>query len=471
MKIKALVIKNIGIIADETIQINQPLIIFYGEVRQGKTTILSCVRWVCGGEFPADILRHGTKEGFIELQFEGGHIRREFYFAKNGKEIKSRPLEFVRDGRPVSKPVNEVERLLNPFTLDQDYLIRMKEAERNRFFIELFGVNTADIDTALYTLEKSASDLRAELKGYGDIDLTEHKPADVSSLQASRGKIIATANEKRAELEAALSAEDGKYMAACDAFRNEQSSINSFHMERNGKNSRLKSIAEEMVALQERVIKLGEEAGDLQEWLIENPIKPDPKAPVPPDTTELKRKISALYSPDTSAVDAALSDAAAANVRNEQYQKNLARARERDGKQATLDAKELEIKTRREEKIGRLKSINEQCKIEGLKFNDDGEFSYDGTSSAMLSTSQLILLSAKLSDLYPPGLGIELLDRGESLGKSIFELVDRAKSDEKTILCTVVGERPAAVPEQVGVFVVENGKVSLTLVGAEMAAK
>ena len=45
MKPTKLVIKNIGKIADETIAIDKPLILFYGEIKQGKTTILNCVRW------------------------------------------------------------------------------------------------------------------------------------------------------------------------------------------------------------------------------------------------------------------------------------------------------------------------------------------------------------------------------------------------------------------------------------------
>lgn len=73
MKPTKLIIRNIGKIAGETIiEINKPLILFYGEIKQGKTTILNSVRWVCGGEFPDDIITHGAKEGDIELHFDGG---------------------------------------------------------------------------------------------------------------------------------------------------------------------------------------------------------------------------------------------------------------------------------------------------------------------------------------------------------------------------------------------------------------
>lgn len=105
-----LIIKNVGKLAGETvIEINRPLILFYGEIRQGKTTILNAVRWVCGGAFPDDIISHGQKEASIELQIEGGLIGRSFYrtVASEGKpsETKARPATvpenvgvFVVDG-------------------------------------------------------------------------------------------------------------------------------------------------------------------------------------------------------------------------------------------------------------------------------------------------------------------------------------------------------------------------------------
>lgn len=81
------------------------------------------------------------------------------------------------------------------------------------------------------------------------------------------------------------------------------------------------------------------------------------------------------------------------------------------------------------------------------------------TEAGMLSTSQMMKLSSQLSALYPEGFGLDLIDRAESLGKSIFAFVDRAKAENKTILAAVVGEKPAEVPEEVGVFVVEGGVI------------
>ena len=40
-----------------------------------------------------------------------------------------------------------------------------------------------------------------------------------------------------------------------------------------------------------------------------------------------------------------------------------------------------------------------------------------------------------------------------------FGFVKRAEEEKITILATIVGEKPANVPENIGVFVVEKGKI------------
>jgi hypothetical protein len=459
MKITHLLIHNIGLIADEKIAIEKPLIIFYGEICAGKTTILNCVRWVCGGEFPTDILRHGAKEGHIELQFDHGHLRREFYLAKDGKTVKARPIEFVRDGRPVAKPVAEIEKLLNPFALDQDYLVRKNEADRNRFFIELFGVDTSKLDNDLYTLEREATELRAELKGFGEIDLTKQERADMAKLKEWRQTIVDAANKSRTDLEAQLEQINADHQRKQQGHDNEVFDLRSLRQSRTTAQNVIASANEEIRLLQIKIGKLQETVKSQQGWLESNPDKPDPTPPTPPDTTELKGKIHALHTPDTAEVDLKISNAAAQNVRADTYERNLERDGQRQQKQADLATREAAIKAKREERIGLLRTINESCKIEGLKFTETGDFSFEDTSAAMLSTSQIIRLSKKISDLFPPGLGIELLDRGESLGRSIFDYVNHANTNQTTVLATVVGERPAAVPADVGVFVVKDGVV------------
>jgi len=459
MKAKILKIKNIGMIADEIIELNLPLLVFYGQIKQGKTTILNCVRWVCGGEFPSDIISHGKDEGSIEIEFDSGVISRSFYRSAKGGETKARPVVFVKDGKPVASPVTEIKRMLNPFLLNQDYLAQMSELERKRYFTDLFGVDTTDLDKELFNLESAASGLRSEIKGFGDIDLTKFETADVTALNTARTEILNKAKADREKLESELTAINSKFDADTEAWRKTVDEISGKNATVQRGEESFERVAGEIKELEAKLVELKAKQDATKKWLDANPKQLTPAKPAAPDTTKLKADILALHSPDTAAIDKHLSDASAQNVRAEQYQKNLERDKQRKAKQADLEAKEGTIRDKRKEKIARLTSINESCKIAGLKFGEDGSFEYEGTQAGMLSTSQIMKLSSELSALYPDGFGLELLDRGESLGKSIFLFVERANSEKKTILATVVGEKPANTPEDVGVFVVENGEI------------
>ena len=121
-----------------------------------------------------------------------------------------------------------------------------------------------------------------------------------------------------------------------------------------------------------------------------------------------------------------------------------------------MEARQAQIKA---EKTAKLAAVTDESGIAGLKFDVDGNFTYKGTTASMLSTSEIMELSSQLSACYPPGFSIEMIDRGESLGESIYDFIKRAQDEDKTILATIVGEKPAKVPANVGVFVVKDGKL------------
>lgn len=421
MKPAKLVIKNIGKIADTTIDINKPLILFYDEIKQGKTTILNCVRWVCGGEFPDDIISHGASEGAIELHFDGGMIGRSFYRAKTG-ETKARAVVFVKNGKPVSSPVAEIKRLLNPFLLDQDFLRNKTELERKQYFTELFAVDTTELDTELFNSQREAQALRAKIAGYGEIDLTKIEVVDVRAAQDRLNSINATHDE------------------ACDKIETENESIRTH-------NNSVERVENTKSDIESTLESYRKKVKDLEAQL---------KAIELPKRKELKSK---PVKPDTTALENQIREAGATNVRATQYQHNLNRQKAKKNDEEKLSAMEKRQREIKAEKQAKLKSISSTCGIEGLEFDEAGNFIYDGTTAGMISDSQIMRLSSELSALYPDGFGLDLIDRAESLGKSIFEFVDRAKAENKSILATIVGERPASVPENVGVFVVENGKV------------
>lgn len=426
MKINKLVINNIGLIKNEEIAIEKPLILFFGQVRQGKSTILNSVRWVCGGEFPSDIIRHGEKEASIELHFDGGMIGRSFYRAKD-ETTKARPVTFVKNGKPVPSPVSEIKRLLNPFLLDQDFLRNKTELERKQYFADLFAVDTTELDTEFFNSQRDAQALRSKISGYGEIDLTKYEPVDVTG---KKTKLAAIRAEHQAVIE----------------------KVNADNLVFADHNSLFTRGEETLVSLDEEILKLKAQMEEKQskreatrKWLSDHPRKDLLVLPPVPDTTELESQIES---------------ASGINAKAETYAANLNRHEQKKADEQKLTAMEARQREIKKEKQAKLKSISSECGIEGLEFDEAGNFIYEGTTAGMISDSQLMKLSAALSDLYPDGFGLNLLDRAESLGKSIFEFVDRAKAENKTILATIVGERPANVPPEVGVFVVTDGKVS-----------
>jgi DNA repair exonuclease SbcCD ATPase subunit len=412
MKVEKLVIKNIGIIGSETIEFNKPLNLFYGDVRQGKTTVLNAIKLCFGGSFPDDIIKHGESKASVELHFDNMFIARKFRKDKHGV-TKAEKIEFIdADGVQADKPVDAIQKFLNPFLLNQDHLSDMNEPARKRFFVELFGVDTSKIDTDLKQLESEAQELRATIKAYGDISSDVVEPVNIEALQADKKKIV-------------------------DAHELEYNKIyTSNEKQRNINSERDRGIA--------KVEELKAEIIKIETWLQANPFKYLKEVPLMPDTTEIDNKIGS---------------AREQNVRYEQYLKDQGAISLKAEAQDSLTDKEEAIRDLRKDKASLLATINDKCTIKGLQFDDFGNFEYEGTTAGMLSTSQLMRLSSELSNLYPEGFGLELIDRGESIGKDIFQFIDRAKSENKTILATIVGEKPAGIPEDIGVFVVDKGQV------------
>jgi len=441
MQVKNLTITNIGKIESISVNFDKPLLLFYGEVQQGKTTILNAIRFVFGGSFPSDILRHGTDEGSVCLTFDNGSITRELYRAKDGT-TKSRPVVFIRDGKPVAKPVAEIEKFLNPFLLDQDFLRNKTELERKRYFAELFHVDTTDIDAEAARCEEQARELRAKLKGYGEIDLTPVEAVDVTELR-----------RKRAEIQNAHDANIRKFTVEFEA---ELAAVRADNREREEHNRIFQKTSETLSAWCDEIKRLeaalknaNDKVTEIGLWLAENkqrPLLAEPTLALP-------------AAPNACELDEEISQAAATNVRAEQYRKNVQRDAARKTDESQLAELEAKLRGIRQEKVNRLKDISDSCGIPGLAFDERGNFIYEGTEAGMLSTSQVMKLSSDLSSLYSQGFGLDLIDRAESLGKSIFGFVQRAEREKKTILATIVGECPATVPVNVGVFVVEDGKV------------
>lgn len=457
MKITSLTIKNVGMIADTKIDVNQPLLVFYGEIRQGKTTILNAVRWVCGGSFPADIIRHGEAEASIELGFDGGCVSRSWYRSKatesKPSEVKARAVQFVRAGKPVSSPAAELKRMMNPFLLDQDFLRNKTELERKQYFAETFAVDTTALDTEFFTVQRKAQELRAKLTGYGEIDLTRAEAVDTASLRAELAKVRQQYEDELAVWHKETATIDVAHRLKAEGVERSNAAIR----QRNSIVDRSVQTQDALKLEVDRLRKTLQDTADRLEsntkWLADHPREEELKMPEAP----LKPAMPAA--PSTAELETKFQNAAAQNVLAEQYKKNLERDKQRKADEAALKAAEDRARAIKKEKIAALSKVTNSCGVPGLAFDENGSFSFEGTQAGMLSTSQIMRLSSLLSALYPENFGIELLDRGESLGRSIFDYVQHAEAKQISVLATVVGQRPADVPEKVGVFVVKDGVV------------
>ena len=294
-------------------------------------------------------------------------------------------------------------------------------------------MDTSSIDKALTLNEGNARELRAKIKGYGDIDLTPIERMDVSKLRAMLQDLKADWNR------------------ACSVIELENEEIQKHNNSIAWKQNERKRFRDTIISLEEQIVELREQLRDVRDNLskVEESLRVNPP----------KRRSCLPNKPDTYDLEKQIDDGIAANVRHEQYQKNLERDKQRKADQHSLSTIELATKNMREERSKKILEVNQGCPIKGLEFKEDGTFTYQGTSAGMLSGSQVMKLSSELSALYPEGLGLDLIDRAESLGKSIFTFIERAQKEKKTILATIVGEKPTKVPENVGVFVVENGKI------------
>jgi len=434
MKIKSLYIKNIGMIVEETIVFNQPLLLFYGAVKQGKSTILNAVRWVFGGQFPQDIIRHGEKEAEIRLLFENGELTRSFYYSPASKEVEARPLRLMIDGVKVARPSEKMQALLNPFLLNQDFLARMTELERKKYFVDLFNTATPELDKEFAKANADAAELRIQIKTYGDIKPVEVKRVDPAALIAERSRRLAENARTIATHNFAVETVKRADRERHDAME----SLTEYQKDE-------RRLIGEIMQLQNQLDAVRTEISAGSKWVLEHPVQSEPALPALQDTLSLDQQIS---------------EAGATNVRAENYERDRARLNQKIADEQAVVELERRQREIRDEKIRRLDAIADQSGVPGLEFTEDGGFLYEDTTPGMLSTSQIMRLSAALSEKYPQDLGVGLIDRAESLGTSIMEFVEKARSEHKTILATIVGEKPAVNPPDVGVFVVKNGKVS-----------
>jgi len=422
MKISSIEIKNIKKIKNAVIKIDKALTLFLGEIKQGKTTILDAFMLCCGGNTPTDLLTHGTDDGYIKITLSPvGYIKRSFFRDKNGNTAAKPKIEYVDiNGEIVTQPAVALKKLLNPFLLDQNFFINMTSLKKKQYFSDLF--NTGDVDSMksrINALHEKAQTLRKTISIYGDdpIAIVEKPHTDELKAQLEeKTKLIKAENEKIKEKNAVI-------------------------LEKNLKHKR--SLIR-ITDIDAEISTLLADKATLIDYCSKNPLE------------ELTPDI------DTSEIEALKQEIADSRVQDEkykQYQDLLKKEKEKNDhlkELSDITSDEYKLKN---ENLKRLAEISETCGVKGLKFNDDGDAIYEDTAMDLLSKSQEMQLSSKLQALYPNEFGLELIDGAESLGTSVYEIIDTAIAEKKTVLATIVSDKIAVSDDRIGVWIVEDGVV------------
>jgi hypothetical protein len=319
-------------------------------------------------------------------------------------------------------------------------------------------VDTGEIDAEAKDLKEQNKDLELKVAQFGEIDLTPVVAPDPIGLRKqlterkqAHSKQVAAWNAELAGLREQWEGGNRKLLREA---QNNQRDLLKRHTDAGQDVVRLK---EELRLAELEVSNLGaaleNSATEIADLTAEVAALPDLK----PQADALKAKIEAPL--DTSDLDAKLETAAADAVHYQRFLDNQAKAQQRESFNSLVECNKERLKELGQLKAAKLAQIAEASGIPSLSFDEDGNFIFEGTTAGMLSTSQLIRLSQTLSTLYPPGVDLSLIDRAESLGQDVLLLVEEAKRTNRTYLATIVGQKPAAVPADVGVFVVKDGQV------------
>ena len=110
--INTLHIKNIGIIDDITINLNEGFNVLTGETGAGKTLIIGSLQILAGGRFSKEMIRKGEKNSFVEMSVFLPNFGYEDDMVVVSREINFNGKNICKiNGRLVT--VNELKKFMN----------------------------------------------------------------------------------------------------------------------------------------------------------------------------------------------------------------------------------------------------------------------------------------------------------------------------------------------------------------------
>ncbi len=199
--IGSLHIKNVGIIEDITINLNEGFNVFTGETGAGKTLIIDSLQILAGGRFSKEIIRHGEKSSYIEMLVYLGEdeyiISREVNQAgRNICKINGR-LTTVNELKTFMKKIIDIHGQRDNQTI-------LEPSSHIKFLDGFIGNKIDEIKKEYIKKYDRYVTIKEELaKNYGD-DKEKQRKLDLLNYQLNEIEDANLYNEEEEELEEKL---------------------------------------------------------------------------------------------------------------------------------------------------------------------------------------------------------------------------------------------------------------------------
>ncbi len=173
-------IKNVGIIDDITINLNEGFNVFTGETGAGKTLIIDSLQILAGGRFSKEMIRHGEKSSFVEMLV---YLKDEEYIVSREVNLLGRNICKI-NGRLIT--VSELKKFMNKI-IDihgqQDNQSILEQSSHIKFLDDYIGDKINLIKQEYLEKYQRYMTIKNELKNnYGD-DKEKQRKLDLLNYQ------------------------------------------------------------------------------------------------------------------------------------------------------------------------------------------------------------------------------------------------------------------------------------------------
>lgn len=410
MKILSVNIKNFRNLEDVSQVINGSNILLIGENTVGKSNFIKAIEIALGmtsrvGENP---VMDGKKESHIEVIT--GADGKNYTFEVKFKAGSTTPTLTVTgpDGLR-NKTKSAIGSIVGEIDFDIDKFVEMSKTAKGRkeqveivksFFPEDIQIALRKYENHVASLYEDRTDVNRRIKdkegAISQLDITGDtvkkykEPKDFSHLSSQ----IKEANDRKVNIEKASMAREQHVKTAISC----REEIQKLH---------LKILeSEKMIEEAEADIK------KIDAWTAKNPLI------------------------DTQALMNEMEEGNKHNILHERVKNALALQKELEELRSEAEDMTVRIETERQLIADTIRDMEEQMPIDGLTFNDESLF-YQGrpVDESTLSTSEKMMLGARLKIAKNPNVPVLFIQQGESLGTKKFnDLISMAKEHDFQII-------------------------------------